>query len=88
MRRLEPTLRRGFGFAEGVAAVATETKWGYASKSGEFVIEPRFEWADSFSEGLAAVQVGHTLTGPAGAFHERGTWAYITTSGERAFGGR
>ena len=32
-------------------------KWGYVDRSGSFVIEPQFDTAGDFSEGLAAVQV-------------------------------
>ena len=32
-------------------------KWGYIDKSGKFVIEPQFEFADDFSEGLAIVTI-------------------------------
>jgi hypothetical protein len=32
-------------------------KWGYIDKSGKIVIEPQFDWALHFTEGLAAVKV-------------------------------
>src|SRR5947209_7808673 len=32
-------------------------KWGYIDASGQLVIQPRFEGASYFSEGLAAVKV-------------------------------
>ena len=31
-------------------------KWGYIDKSGKVVIEPQFDSADDFSEGLAKVK--------------------------------
>src|SRR4051812_14853451 len=31
-------------------------KWGYIDVSGKIVIEPRFAWAEEFSEGLAAFE--------------------------------
>jgi hypothetical protein len=31
--------------------------WGYVDKTGKFVIEPQFEYASAFSEGLAAIKV-------------------------------
>ncbi|HEX3253432.1 MAG TPA: WG repeat-containing protein [Pyrinomonadaceae bacterium] len=43
-------------------------RWGYIDRSGKVVIEPRFAFADDFSEGLAVVQVD-------------GKWGYIDTSG-------
>lgn len=33
-------------------------KWGYINKRGEFVATPQFDWAYSFSEGLARVKIG------------------------------
>jgi hypothetical protein len=55
-------------FSEGLAAVATELKpfedgsfsfggWGFIDSTGAFVIEPVYEYALSFSEGLACVSV-------------------------------
>ena len=38
-------------------AKAKEWKWGYINKKGEFVIEPRFDGAADFHEGLASVNV-------------------------------
>jgi hypothetical protein len=49
------------GFAEGLARFAVSVKGkdylpqGYMDKSGKVIIEPKFEAADDFSEGLAAV---------------------------------
>jgi hypothetical protein len=42
-------------FRESLARVARNGKWGHINKSGEFVIEPRFEMAYEFDEGLAPV---------------------------------
>ena len=39
----------------GVFAFESSGKWGYANTSGEVIIEPKFDSAKSFSEGLAAV---------------------------------
>jgi hypothetical protein len=36
-------------------------KWGYIDRSGRLVIPPRFDRAEPFSEGLAAVQTGTKL---------------------------
>jgi hypothetical protein len=50
-------------FSEGLARISTSAYrgpyTGFIEKSGRFVIEPRFEWARDFSEGLAAVGVGN-----------------------------
>jgi WG containing repeat len=52
----------GYPFSEGFALVATHNEdgslsYGFIDKEGNWIIEPRFEFADSFSEGLALVKV-------------------------------
>lgn len=43
-------------FAEGLAPVQDSGGlWGYIDRSGAWVIAPRFQWAEGFSEGLAVV---------------------------------
>lgn len=42
-------------FSEGLAAVATNEKWGYINQSNEMVIAPQYRSADDFHEGLACV---------------------------------
>ena len=46
------------GFSEGLSAarVTWEGKFGFINKKGDFVIEPKFNWAKSFSEGLAGAE--------------------------------
>ena len=75
-----------YDFSEGLAGVS-ETwtgKWGYINTAGDSVITPRFEYASSFSDGLAAIELndrwgyidrtGRILIPPqfvfAGNFHE------------------
>lgn len=48
-------------------------KYGYVDASGTMVIAPRFDDAQAFSEGLAAVRIGNP---------EDGKWGYINASGE------
>jgi hypothetical protein len=43
-------------FAEGLAAVSRNNKWGFIAPSGETAIAMEFDFADSFSEGLARVK--------------------------------
>ena len=50
-------------------------KWGYIDKSGKFVIDPQFDYAEGFSEGLAAVRSGDEKTGK---------WGFIDRSGKYA----
>lgn len=40
-------------FSEGLAVVCVNKKYGYVDKEGNIVISPQFDFADSFSEGLA-----------------------------------
>lgn len=52
----------GYPFSEGLALVAVHNEdgfldHGFIDREGNQVIEPRFEYADSFSEGLALVKV-------------------------------
>ena len=58
------------GFSEGLAPVKKGGKWGYVDTAGKFVIQPRFNYAKSFSEGLAAANIGE------------GKWGYIDHSGK------
>ncbi|MEO0110388.1 MAG: WG repeat-containing protein [candidate division WOR-3 bacterium] len=44
-------------------------KWGYINKEGKFVINPQFDYAYPFSEGLAVVQDG-------------GLWGHINKEGQ------
>ncbi len=41
----------------GFPANNDAARWGYIDKTGAFVIEPQFDGADPFSEGLAVVAV-------------------------------
>ncbi|MDP8239929.1 MAG: WG repeat-containing protein [Candidatus Hatepunaea meridiana] len=52
-----------FGFYEGLAKIRVgeisgSEKWGYIDKTGEVVIEPKFDFASDFSNGLARVLFG------------------------------
>lgn len=51
-------------FCEGVAPVMINNKWGYMNQNGEIVIEPQFDEAEKFDNGLARVRNGwqsHTI---------------------------
>ena len=43
------------GFSEGLAPVKIKGKWGYIDNTGKIKINPAYESANKFSEGLAAV---------------------------------
>lgn len=43
---------------DGLIAACKNSKWGFVNTSGEFVIDPTYDEAKSFSNGLAAVRKG------------------------------
>lgn len=53
---------RGVGFSEGLVGVDIDGKTGFIDKAGEMVIEPKFNGASPFSEGLSSAGI------------ERDTW--------------
>ena len=58
------------GFSEGLAAVLDDQlhRFGFIDKTGAWVIQPRFQIAESFSQGLAAATEG-------------GKWGFIDKTG-------
>ena len=58
-----------FAFAQELALVRKDGKFGYISKNGEFAIQPKYKTAKNFSEGLAAAE-------------ENGKWGFIDAKGE------
>jgi hypothetical protein len=54
----------GLAKAQGdLFPIKQNQKWGYIDNTGKIVIEPQFQFADRFSEGLAVVEVGHRTYG-------------------------
>lgn len=58
--RLEAFL--AFDFSEGLAPASPKQpqgqyvqKWGFIDRTGRYVIDPNYDWVESFSEGLAKV---------------------------------
>jgi hypothetical protein len=45
----------GYGFSEGFARFKMGDRFGFIGRSGEFLVPPRFFYAEDFSEGLALV---------------------------------
>jgi hypothetical protein len=45
-------------FADGLAPVAIQGKWGYIDAAGKWVINPQFESTHGFTDGLAPVEAG------------------------------
>ena len=62
-------------FRENLALIETlierRAKWGYIDKNGQLVIEPVFEYASNFAEGLSCVQK-----------IEQGKYGYIDKTGQ------
>ncbi len=58
-----------FIYAQELALVRKDGKFVYISKTGEFVIQPKYKAAKSFSEGLAAAE-------------ENGKWGFIKPDGQ------
>jgi len=76
------TLPNASDFSEGLAAVRSERPAGlhvgYIDQRGKTAIEPRFDDAHSFAEGLAAVEVGFRVEG---GRKTGGKWGYIAHDG-------
>lgn len=66
---IHPRFEEYRDFAEGLAAVRLNGKWGYIDNRAQLAILPRFEDAGDFSGGLAGVRLDHR-------------WGYINTLGE------
>ena len=72
---------------EGLAAVQLNGKWGYINSAGQWVIEPQFDRARRFSEGLAWVVRYRQEGDPANIVGVKrpcigGTWYCIDRKGE------
>jgi len=61
-------------FSEGLVPIESRNKWGYVDRSGRVVIQPQFEDAGDFSEGLAPVKV----------YSEETIWCPRDESGSRS----
>lgn len=67
---VKATLKDAGYFSENLAPFESDGgKWGYIDSQGKLKIEPRFDWALSFKEGLALVQSG-------------GLWGFIDRNGK------
>ena len=82
-------------FSDGLAAVRPKKspgmpynkgdEWGYVDKTGKYAIEPKFNQALSFKNGIARVHEGGTLETT--SFHapphwKGGKWKWIDKSGK------
>lgn len=74
-------------FQEGFVRYKRDGKCGYASRSGEKTISPRFDGCSSFNDGLARVCLGcKSVPDSSGEHHslEGGEWFCIDKAGRRA----
>jgi hypothetical protein len=73
------------GNQQKLTPVQVEKKWGYIDESGNIAITPSFDYAEPFSEGLAAVAIndspetGNKLTDTLTA---RFKWGFINEKGQ------
>jgi hypothetical protein len=69
-------------FSEGLVRIDDGGKWGFADANGKMVIPPQFAFAEDFSDGAAAVNVGGI---PDYTFNlvlvDGGRWGFIDRSG-------
>jgi WG containing repeat len=74
-------------FSEGLVPVSIKGQWGFMDKSGKMAIQPKFEDAENFTEGLAPVKVrsAETVWCPADAAGNRAgstmMYGYIEKTG-------
>lgn len=84
--RAGEVVMRGFEsaehFSEGLGAAQLNGKWGYIDRAGQWALEPQFDHATSFSEGLAWV-VRHPQEGD--PTNMAGTWYCIDRKGAAVF---
>ena len=69
-------------FREGLARFTANEKFGFFDEAGQVVVEPQFDFALPFSEGLSAICMGciHRSEGEH-TYREGGTWGYIDMTG-------
>jgi WG containing repeat len=66
--------QRVASFSDGLSAVFLANKgWGFIDKTGKVAIEPQFQGAGSFSEGMAGVEI-------------EGKWGFIDKTGQIVIG--
>ena len=66
--------KQTWGFSEGLAAVAVNSqKWGFIDTAGKWAVPASFRWVDSFSQGLAKVEVRHGRQQLSGFINADGT---------------
>ena len=69
-------------FYENLAAVCINDKWGYINRDGEIIIEPIFDYACNFKDGLARFNIGYKSLSRGVSYPKGGVWGFINKSGE------
>jgi hypothetical protein len=64
----------GSRFSEGMIAAKKEGLYGYKDKKNNWVIAPRFEYADEFKNGVAKVSIGKLGAGNFGYINKAGAF--------------
>ena len=65
-----------------MAAVCLGDKWGYINNKGELIIDPVFDYACDFNNGLARFNVGSNWLSRGTSTPKGGLWGFIDKSGE------
>ena len=78
---VDPVYDDVFMFDEDFAPVCQNGKWGYINLNGDMVIEPQYDYACCFSEGMALVGYLETVTTSWGE-EETVTLGIVNTNGE------
>lgn len=63
-------------YSDGLAMVTADGKYGFIDTNGKAVVPPKYDYARSFSEGLAAVRLGDWINGK---------WGFIDVTGKELF---
>jgi len=71
-------------YSEGLARYTKDNKFGFFDRSGKIIIKARFDFAQSFSEGRAAICEGcrKTKIGSRTSW-SGGRWGYINKNGKK-----
>ena len=54
---IAPKYQHAGEFADGLALIATERKWGYVDRSGNEIVPPKYDSVWQFSEGVGRTRV-------------------------------
>lgn len=65
-----------------MAAVSINDKWGYIDKLGNIIIEPMFDYACNFSEGLARFNMGLDSLTRGISMPKGGVWGFLNKLGD------